>query len=302
MGYALLFAGQGSQHADMMPWLERAREGDALLATLGDTLGSDWRARLDEPAWAIDNRVAQPLLVGTALAAWSALSARLERAPMAVAGYSVGELSAYAAAGALAPPQALMLAARRASLMSDAVRGLGTGLLSVAGMSESDVLACCPGLEPAIRIDRCHAIYAGTDAMLAGAEAHLGERATCKRVDVALASHSSWMRAAAAAFARLLDGVEFRAPSCPIATNAGATATRDLRVLRGALAVQLDHPVEWNGCMAALAERAPHCVLEIGPGRALARMWGAQHPQIPVRSIEDFRHVDGAAAWVSRHP
>jgi [acyl-carrier-protein] S-malonyltransferase len=271
-----------------------------MLAALGAVLGLDWRLRLNDHDWAFSNRVAQPLIVGTSLAAWSALAARLDRPPTCVAGYSVGELSAFAGAGACAPTRALDLAVRRAALMDEAVREVSTGLLSIARATEAEVLARLTTLEVAIRIAPDHALYAGTTAALAAAEAALGERAACRRVDVALASHSSYMRSAAAGFAQRLAQAGLRTPGCPIAINAGGTATRQARVLTDALARQIDHPVEWQGCMAALAERGARCVLELGPGQALARMWAAQHPDIPVRSIEDFRDVDGAAAWVRR--
>lgn len=300
VGYALLFAGQGGQRPDMLGWLEREPACAALLAGLGDILGPDWRDRLVDRDWAVRSAVAQPLIVGTALAAWAAVAARLEQAPACVAGYSVGELSACAAAGALTPEVALELAVRRAQLMDDAVRGVSTGLLSISRATESEVLWRCPGVEVAIRIAPDHALYAGRSEALAAAEAALGGRADCKILDVALASHSSYMRAAAGAFAQALSHVSFRPPVCPVVTHSAEVVTRDPRALADSLSRQLDHVVEWEGCMVALAERRVDCVLEIGPGQALARMWAARHPGIPVRSIEDFRDHDGAAAWVSR--
>lgn len=300
MSCALLFSGQGGQHAAMLPWLEQASAAAPLLAALDRLLGTGWRGRLEERDWALSNRVAQPLIVGTALAAWAALAPRLARSPLAVAGYSVGELAAYAAAGVLEPEQALALAPLRARLMDDAVQGVATGLLSVAGLTEAAVLASCPALRPAIRIRVDHVLYAATVAELDAAPAALGPQATCKRVDVALASHSPWMHSAAAGFALELRRVGFAAPRCPVATNAHGRATRAPAVLADALSRQIDHTVEWGGCLAALAERRPSCVLEIGPGRALARMWEAQHPAIPARSIDDFRDAEGAASWVNR--
>lgn len=302
MGFALLFAGQGSQHAGMLPWLSGAPEAAPLLAALDAALGRPWHAVASQEELT-RNRIAQPLIVGTALAAWQALSARLSQAPVAVAvaGYSVGELAAYAAAGVIAPGQALALAGTRAALMDEAASGTATGLLSISGMAEPDVLARCPGLEPAIRIEVDHGLYAGTVQALDAAERSLGDIATCRRIEVALASHSSWMRPAAAGFARALEGVTFARPRCAVATDATGAATRDPRALAEALSRQIDHTVEWGGCMAAVAERGPRCVLEIGPGQALARMWSRQHPDIPARSIGDFRDADGAAAWIARH-
>ena len=67
-----------------------------------------------------DNRVTQPAIVGATLAMWEALKCRLPT-PSLVAGYSIGELSAYGVAGALDPLDAVRLAATRAGLMNAAV-------------------------------------------------------------------------------------------------------------------------------------------------------------------------------------
>jgi len=96
MSYAFVFPGQGTQHPDMLPWLERDGTGGEALRALEDALGADWRERLADPGWAERNDVAQPLLAGVSLAAWEAVRDGLPR-PAAVAGYSVGELSSFAA-------------------------------------------------------------------------------------------------------------------------------------------------------------------------------------------------------------
>src|SRR5690349_3181970 len=102
MGYALVFSGQGLQHPGMLGWLAP----DETLQQLDDELGAGWRARLADPAWAGRNDRAQLLLTGLALAAWSQLAPRLPP-PAIVAGYSVGELAAFSAAGVFARDTAL---------------------------------------------------------------------------------------------------------------------------------------------------------------------------------------------------
>jgi [acyl-carrier-protein] S-malonyltransferase len=52
--------------------------------------------------------------------------------------------------------------------------------------------------------------------------------------------------------------------------------------------------------MEGIAARRVSCVLEIGPGQALARMWNERFPQIPARSADEFRSAAGIAAWVAR--
>ncbi|GAB3757675.1 malonate decarboxylase subunit epsilon [Ramlibacter monticola] len=301
MTYGVLFSGQGTQHAQMLPWLDAAPAAQALLAAVTGCLGGDWRALLACEACRPTNSLAQPLIVGTALAAWAALRALLPQAPEVVAGYSVGEVAALAAAGACEPGQALQLAVRRASLMDAAVEGIDTGMLAISAVQEGEVLAACPGLECAIRIDPDNNIFGGRRNALEEAQRVLQHRAQFKHICVALASHTSWMRSAAQAFLPALQAADLRAPSAPIALNALGTTSRSAPVIASALASQLESCVQWGACMAAIAERRPACVIEIGGGNALARMWSARHPDIPARSLDEFRSAESAAAWIARH-
>jgi [acyl-carrier-protein] S-malonyltransferase len=298
MRYAVLFSGQGTQHPQMLPWLESAQVAQPLLGHLAECVGADWRALLAADACRASNALAQPLIVGTATAAWAALRPLLPQAPEVVAGYSVGEVAAFAAAGAYPPQQASAMAQRRASLMDAAVQGSETGMLAISAVAEAEVLSACPGLECAIRIDPDNNIFGGAREALAEAERRLQHRAQFKRICVALASHTSWMRSAAEAFQPLVEAVGLRAPECAIALNATGATSRNARVLGSALAAQVATCVEWGACMAAIAERKPGCVIEIGGGNALARMWTARHPGIPARSLDEFRSVEGAAAWI----
>ena len=99
MSLALLFSGQGLQQAGMLPWLDTQAEAADLLRQMAARLGSDWRQRLSEPAWAERNDVAQVLVTACGLAAWQVLRARGLPEPVVCAGYSVGEVAAYSAAG-----------------------------------------------------------------------------------------------------------------------------------------------------------------------------------------------------------
>jgi [acyl-carrier-protein] S-malonyltransferase len=193
------------------------------------------------------------------------------------------------------------LAQDRAALMEAAVRGSDTGMLAISAVAEAEVLAACPGLECAIRIDPDNNVFGGQRDALVAAERALQHRAQFKRICVALASHTSWMRSAAQAFLPLVEAATLRAPECPIALNATGSTSRNARVLGPALAAQIGQCVEWGACMGAVAERMPDCVIEIGGGNALARMWAARHPRVPVRSLDEFRTVEGAAAWILGH-
>lgn len=306
MSYAVLFPGQGSQHPDMLPWLEAEARVEVSVATplqaMAQHLGADWRARLGDPDELSRNRFAQVLIIGVSLAAWGAVSAHLAEGPTIVAGYSVGELAAVACAGAFDPAVAVALAAQRAQAMDAAAGSVPGGLLSVSGLHQDSIARQLAGwpLEVAIRIGPDHLILAGGTGALQQAEALLAAAGGhCKPLPIRIASHSSALRAAAEAFAHTLAGIAWQPLRCAVAANATGSALRRVEQMRPALSQQIDHTVQWSACLETLAERQVDRVIEIGPGRALSAMWSRQFPAIPVRALEDFRSPQSAAAWLN---
>jgi [acyl-carrier-protein] S-malonyltransferase len=302
MAYALLFSGQANQHPDMLPWLESVPACAPALRCMEALIGSDWRATLADPQRRGDNGFAQVLITGTALAAWAALQAAGAPVPSMVAGYSVGELAAFAAAEALAPEESITLAQTRARCMDQAAGDVRTGLMSVSGLDRARVLALWPGLEIAIDLGPEQGVYAGLDVDLAAAvpllHAHGGH---CQRLDVRLASHARWMRPALTEFTAALGAVDWQAPRCAVALNASGALSRHTAALRPALATQIANTVQWQSCMQAVAERQPQCVLEIGAGTALARLWNARYPGIAARSLDEFKELQSALQWLEKN-
>src|SRR4030095_6404667 len=113
MSFALVFAGQGTQHPAMLPWLR----DDAILRSMSARLGiHDWRSAVLDAAWTERNVHAQTLITGLGLSAWHQLPGELP-GPAAVPGYSVGELAAFSAAGLYDAETALDLSLVRAAAM-----------------------------------------------------------------------------------------------------------------------------------------------------------------------------------------
>ena len=312
MSLALLFPGQGVQHETMLAWLDApvhppahpdagaaAAAAASALSALAASLGANWRARLRDATWAHSNAVAQCLITGVSLAAWQRLAPHLPR-PVAVAGYSVGELAAAAAAGVFDATAAQQLARQRAAAMDACAARSAGGLLALTGVSSAAVDALCArfGLSVAIRIgaDRC--VLGGPLAALAAAEAAgVAAGAHCVVLRVQVASHTPAMGAAARDFAAGIAALPWQSATCVMATNLDGRGRRDAAALKHALAQQLAHTVHWDRCMDTLAERRPRCVLEVGPGTSLARMWAARHPDVPVRSVDEFHSAQAVLAW-----
>jgi len=299
MSFALLFSGQGTQHPAMLPWLANDEFVRDMRARLGI---DDWRAALADPVWAERNDNAQTLLTGLALAAWNQLAPMIQ-APDAIAGYSVGELAAFSAAGAIAPATAAMLATQRAKAMDQCAALVPGGLLAVSGLSEPMLaqLLAETGLAIAIRNGPQSVVLGGPESALDDAErTTLTAGAQCTRLRVGVASHTPWMHEAAESFAQTLAGVPFHAPRVLLFSNAN-DRVRDAASARTALAAQIATTVRWEECMENIMARQVRCVLELGPGQALARMWNQRYPGVPARSCDDFRSAAAIAAWLNSH-
>ncbi|EJN06931.1 acyltransferase domain-containing protein [Herbaspirillum sp. YR522] len=304
---AILCPGQGGQHPGMFDLLRSdARAADFLArCQLELLLGAPLQEVLSERQALFANRNAQPLVVAAQLAAWHALAAPLRAtvgAPALVAGYSVGELSAYALAGLFAPAATVALAARRAGLMDAAVRQ-PQGLMSVGGLPLARIMACLP------RHDAHLAIVTGDDTVIIGGRQQAltalaaelaGYGAHCGELPVALASHTPLMQPAQPAFAALLDGMAPAALERTLLAGVSGQAVSDPAQARAQLVRQLCEPIQWAACMDACAEHGVNVVLELGPGNALSRMLRERHPAIACRSLADFRSVDGVLAWLQR--
>lgn len=299
MSYALLFSGQGTQHPAMLPWLA----DDAIVRGMCVQLGvDDWRVALADPEWAERNSNAQLLLTSLALAAWGQL-APLVPPPAAVAGYSVGELAAFSAAGVIDPGAAAALAPQRAEAMDRCAAHTPGGLLAVSGLPEQSLeqLRIETGLELAIRNGDASVVLGGPVAALDKAErTGMAAGAHCTRLRVNVASHTPWMREAAKSFFHTLAQVPFRAPRVVLFSNTGERM-HDANSARTALAAQIAQTVRWDECMENIMARQVRCVLEMGPGQALARMWNQRYPTVPARACDDFRSAAAIAAWLNSH-
>ena len=301
MSLALMFPGQGTQHPSMLAWVDHRPEAAATIKLMEAELGSDWRARLGDAAWASRNRIAQCLLTGLSLASWQCLAGRMPL-PSVIAGYSVGELPAFSVAGVFDTAAALGLARERADAMERSVAGSDTGLLAVTGRGQAAIAQACRrhGLAVAIDLAVDGRVLGGLSSALDQAALELSDAGyRCKRLAVQLASHTPWMAAAVADFAQRAGAVPFMRPRATLVCNLTGTAVRGEAAIRSALAGQLAQPVRWSHCMESIAQRRPRCVLEVGPGSTLSKLWNEQHPAVPARSVDEFRSPDAIGAWVT---
>ena len=308
MTLAILCPGQGPQHPKMFALTGDAPEAEGLFAHAATLLGGrDPREMVQTDADEIlhHNRVGQILCTLQALAAAAALR-HVMPGRLIVAGYSVGEVAAWGVAGLLDMTDTLDLVARRAETM-DSASPLGDGLLFVRGLSRGAVEGLCKRHDAAVAI-----VSPGDAYVLGGASAPLDAladeakkmgSARVVRVAVTVASHTHRLAAASEEFRKILNDVSIKpVPRAGVRLLSGidGSSVIDTAAGVGKLAEQISHTVQWADCLESCLEGGTNAFLELGPGRALTEMAAGAYPDIPARSLEDFKTLQGARAWLAR--
>lgn len=307
MTLAVLCSGQGPQHPAMFAVTGEAPAAAPLFDHAARLLGRDPRALVREAGDAElhANRTGQVLCTLQTVAAVAALP-DLARGRRIVLGYSVGEIGAWAAAGLMRPEAALDLAVERARAM-DAASEPGDGLLFIRGLPRDAVDALCRdhGGDVAIVNPGDALVLGGSAEALAALEraAKAAGAGRVLRVGVAVASHTPKLAEASQTFRSALGRAEVasRVPA-GVRLLSGIDAEPVLNVSTGLdkLARQISTTIRWADCLAAAVEAGASAVLELGPGRALAEMTAGAHPDVPARSLDDFKSVEGVRDWLTR--
>ena len=301
MRLAVLCPGQGHQHPGMLELVASNADARAVFDEAAEALGThplDW---LHDAATMVRNRIAQPLICIAQLAAWRAIAARMPR-PGAFAGYSVGELAAYGCAGALGAHDLARLARARARAMDHACHGRPGKMAALRGLSRRELEALCneEGAWPAIVVDDAAVVVGGSadaiDRLMAIARS---QGAHVQRLPVEIAAHTPLLAEAVAPFRAALEASPLRDAQIPVLAGIdGSLVTRRADAI-DSLSRQVAQTIDWSRVLLTLEERGCRIFLELGPGAALSRMIRDRFRDVDARSLDDFRSLDGALAWVA---
>ncbi|MNR79309.1 Malonyl CoA-acyl carrier protein transacylase [compost metagenome] len=295
---AIACPGQGAQHPQMFALALQSDAARAVLAEYTDVTGVDVVALAASGQDLFSNRNAQLLICGAALATWAALQERLPQ-PELFIGYSVGELAAYGCAGAWSVREMGLLVPQRALFM-DQVAPHNAGMLALKGIAASALADVCEryNLELAIVNGADHFVLGGLRSDIESAVTDLTAAGHwCKALDVAIPSHTALMQAAVAPFRQALRQTPAHPLIAPVLAGINGLSDAEATIA-DTLSAQIAEPVRWQDCMNTTLERGVTVVLELGPGRALSRMFDELGVAVEARSVEDFRTLDGIVKWV----
>ncbi len=304
MTLAVLLSGQGGQHPGMFDLTAAWPAAAPVFAAAARVLGRDPRDLVREPGADLHgNRTGQILCCVAALAGWTVVEAA-QPARAIVAGYSIGDLAAWACAGRFDAETILRLAAARAEAM-DAASGEGFGLAGIRGLRLAviETLAGRHGCHLAIRNAADSAVIggprAGLEAVCAEAQAAGAGRAVV--LPVRTPSHTPLLAEASRLFAAILarETPQRPPPGAPrlIAGLDGAPVFAAGAGL-DKLSRQIAQTIDWAACLEACREYGCDTVLELGPGHALATMAGEAIPGARIHALDAFRSAAGLIDWI----
>ena len=285
MTTAFVFPGQGSQAVGMGRGLAEAfaaarRVFEEVDAALGEKLSETMWHGPAETLTLTEN--AQPALMAVSLAALRALEAEagvdLKRDVAYVAGHSLGEYSALAAAQSLAIADAARLLRIRGRAMQKAVP-VGVGAMAALIGVDLDTATAIAKEGAAGGICEAANDNGGGQVVLSG-EKQAVERAveTAKAKGVKRAMmlpvsapfHCALMQPAADAMAEALSKVSIKAPAVPVVANVLAQPITDPAAIIDALVQQVTGTVRWRESVAFMAEAGVTSFYEVGSGKVLA--------------------------------
>jgi len=298
---ALLFSPQGSQVVGMGRDVADASPAARAVYAAADTaLG--WtvsRVCWDGPEDHLnDTRQTQPCLVTTSLACLAALreactAAGTVLAPAFVAGHSVGEYAALAAAGTLSPDDAMRLVALRGSLMADV--GRDGGMAAVIGLDRAAIEGVLRTISSSGSIIVANdnapgqVVISGTGPGLAAAEKRLRKAGAKRLIPLRVSGpfHSPAMAPVGESLAAAFEKVTWSDANPPIVSNVTAVPVREAPRIRELLARQVSSPVEWVASVQRMVDGGVDIFVECGPGSALTGMVRRIAPQAQTLNVSD---------------
>ncbi|WP_055554645.1 ACP S-malonyltransferase [Streptomyces kanamyceticus] len=299
----LVAPGQGAQTPGFLtPWLDLPGAADRL-AAWSDAIGLDlahYGTQGDADAIR-DTAVAQPLLVAAGLLSASALG---DITPGAVAGHSVGEITAAAYAGVLTDDDALRFVRKRGLAMADAAAVTETGMAALLGGDPDVTVAHLEklGLTPANVNGAGQIVAAGTLEQLAALAEDKPEGVRkVVALKVAGAFHTEHMAPAVAKLEEAAGDLTVADPRLTYVSNRDGKVVADGTEVISRLVGQVANPVRWDLCMDTFQELGVTALIEVCPGGTLTGLAKRALKGVKTLAVKTPDDLDAARTLVAEY-
>ncbi len=306
MRIAFVFPGQGSQSVGMLAAFAQHPAAQDVLDRAGAALGEDLAGLIAHgPAEQLNLTVnTQPAMLAAGLAVHAVWRAEGGRAPDLLAGHSLGEYTALAAAGALALEDAVRLVRFRAQAMQEAVPAAVGSMAAILGLSDEQVRQACAEAAQGEVVEAVN-FNAPSQVVIAGHKSAVERACQAARalgakravvLPVSAPFHSSLLAPASRRLRERLAQVAVLPPSIPVINNIDVARQTEPDRIRDALARQAAGPVRWTEVVRAMAADGVTHVVECGPGRVLAGLTRRIDAGLESLAITDMASLQSALA------
>ena len=301
----LLFPGQGSQVVGMGRELAGAYpEARRTFEEADDALGFAlsklaWEGPLEELT---ATSMAQPALLTHSIAALRAARPQLGAVTMA-AGHSLGEFSAYVAAGCVSFADGVRLVRLRGELMQESGAERAGAMAALIGLDDDVVESLCREASsngsvcvPANYNSAAQVVASGDVAAVERA-VELARAAGSRRpmmLNVSGAFHSPLMASAEPGLRARVEEIPFATPEFPVVSNVTAEPVSDVATARDLLVAQLTRSVRWSGSMKTMTDAGITSFYELGTGHVLTKLLRRMAYPVECHAIgapDDFSRV-----------
>ncbi len=292
---AVVFPGQGSQYVGMgQGFCASSPQAKELLSQAEEASGLPigrlcFEGPLEELTLTVN---LQPAVVAVDLICWQQLQAA-GIAPVAVAGHSLGEYPALAAAGAFSAADCLKLVSLRGRLMDRDAQTNPGAMSAIMGLSPEQVAQLTEQVEGVVQPANYNTpqqtvITGSVEAVAAAAALAKSQGGKAIPLKVSGAWHSPFMTAAGQEMAAALEALTFAPLVCAHVPNTTGEPLRDAPQAQAELMKQLTSPVRWVQTVQALLALGVDTFIEAGPKNVLAGLIKKTAPEgVAVYNVED---------------
>jgi [acyl-carrier-protein] S-malonyltransferase len=308
---AFVFPGQGSQSVGMGQALAAASPAAAAVFAAADAaLGESISAlAFDGPADLLDRTEnAQPALLATSIAYLAAVRERwaaigVDQRPAFAAGHSMGQYSAFVAAGVIALEDGVRLVRERGRLMQASGTGRDGAMAAILGLDDARLpeLVARASVHGTFGVANRNApgqvVVSGERAAIEAAAAIARELGARKAIvlPVSVAAHSPLMAEAAVGMRAVLAEVAFRDPETTLLANATGRPITTADGARAELVEHLTAGVDWVAAVEGMAAAGVTTFIEVGPGRVLTGLIKRIAPDAEALPLDDPASPDRLA-------
>lgn len=210
--------------------------------------------------------------------------------PDALAGFSLGEISALAFSGAVSLEDGFRLVCQRGQLMQDASNAVDSAMVAVVKLSPEKVEELAGQFDQVYPVNYnspAQTVCAGLSASMEGFKAAVkeaGGRALPLKVSGAF--HSPFMATAAEGLKQVLAPMEFGTPCCSLYSNVTAMPYEQGQ-FQDLLSRQVVSPVRWQTIVENMIAAGVDTFIEVGPGKTLTGLIGKINPNVKTLNVED---------------